>query len=225
MALLLPRSLHNKASSYLAFYSTVAGLARTNWGTSGHAPQSLVAAEDDDHRPTHTTHSDSSPSPLVSRRRAPPQGPTPHMARAHRETMKETFPEGWAPPRKLSRAAMDGLRWLHAQDPETCTTPVLAQKFRISPEAVRRILKSKWEPSKEKRDRLLQRERERREEWIAGNRQEERKKQDHLLMNRRGTREHDYDGERGGREQQEEGKQRWTRTPRGVSRNDKLSFT
>lgn len=47
----------------------------------------------------------------------------------------------WAPGRKLSRAAMDGLRMLHAHDPEVFSTPVLANKFQISPEAVRRILK------------------------------------------------------------------------------------
>ncbi|KDQ58615.1 hypothetical protein JAAARDRAFT_104693, partial [Jaapia argillacea MUCL 33604] len=69
---------------------------------------------------------------------------------AHRTTMKKTFPQGWAPPRKLSREAMDGLRALHYHDPEQFTTPVLAEKFRVSPEAVRRILRSKWEPSKEK---------------------------------------------------------------------------
>lgn len=139
--------------------------------------------------------------------------------------MKQAFPEGWAPPRKLSRAAMEGLRWLHAQDPETCTTPVLAQKFRISPEAVRRILKSKWEPSKEKRDRLLQREKEKREEWIAENRKEERKRQDFLLMNRRMAGERIDDDGPNERGQLEGGQKRWTRTPRGVSRDDKLSFT
>ncbi|EMD35540.1 hypothetical protein CERSUDRAFT_37972, partial [Gelatoporia subvermispora B] len=68
---------------------------------------------------------------------------------AHRETIKKDFPEGWAPPRKLSREAMEGLRQMHKMDPEIYTTPVLAAKFRISPEAVRRVLKSKWQPSSE----------------------------------------------------------------------------
>ncbi|KAI0792386.1 hypothetical protein C8Q75DRAFT_692771, partial [Abortiporus biennis] len=67
----------------------------------------------------------------------------------HRKTLKEAFPEGWNPPRKLSRDAMQGLRALHHHDPETFSTAVLAEKFKISPEAVRRILKSKWQPSKE----------------------------------------------------------------------------
>jgi hypothetical protein len=41
---------------------------------------------------------------------------------------------------------MDDLRSLHAQDPYAWSTPRLAERFRISPEAVRRILKSKWRP-------------------------------------------------------------------------------
>jgi len=73
--------------------------------------------------------------------------------------MKANFPEGWAPPHKLSRAAMDGLRALHAHDPDSFSTPILAEKFRVSPEAVRRILKSKWQPTKEQGDRMLERER------------------------------------------------------------------
>jgi Neugrin len=39
---------------------------------------------------------------------------------------------------------MDELRALHAQDPYVWTTPQLAETYRVSPEAVRRILKSKW---------------------------------------------------------------------------------
>ncbi|EPQ52238.1 hypothetical protein GLOTRDRAFT_21621, partial [Gloeophyllum trabeum ATCC 11539] len=69
---------------------------------------------------------------------------------AHRTVLRESFPEGWQPPRKLSREAMDALRQFHRIDPATFTTPVLAERFRISPEAVRRILRSKWEPSRER---------------------------------------------------------------------------
>ena len=74
--------------------------------------------------------------------------------------MKKRFPEGWAPPRKISRSAMDALRQLHQIDPEGMTTAVLAEKFKISPEAVRRILKSKWTPSQEKKEKLDMREKE-----------------------------------------------------------------
>jgi hypothetical protein len=39
---------------------------------------------------------------------------------------------------------MGGMRELHAQDPETWTAGALAQKFGISYEAVKRILRSNW---------------------------------------------------------------------------------
>lgn len=100
----------------------------------------------------------------------PASNPTPSRWAQHRAAMKEKFPNGWAPPRKLSRAAMDGLRALHAHDPDTFTTPVLADKFRISPEAVRRILRGKWQPTQEQRARLLERERRFRQDHIRSKR-------------------------------------------------------
>ncbi|KAI4135579.1 MAG: hypothetical protein LQ347_000548 [Umbilicaria vellea] len=57
--------------------------------------------------------------------------------------------QGWAPRKRLSPDALDGIRVLHAQYPDKYTTPVLADQFKVSPEAVRRILKSKWRPSEE----------------------------------------------------------------------------
>ncbi|KAL5522981.1 RRG9 [Sanghuangporus sanghuang] len=92
---------------------------------------------------------------------------TPAEFLRHRQTMKKRFPEGWNPPRKLSREAMEGLRTLHRHDPETFSTPVLAERFRISPEAVRRILKSKWGPNKDEKANMLERERKRKQEYIA----------------------------------------------------------
>lgn len=74
--------------------------------------------------------------------------------------MKESFPDGWAPPRKLSREAMDGLRTLHAHDPEQFNLRMLSDKFKISPEAVRRILKSRWAPDEERRGEMMLKERE-----------------------------------------------------------------
>jgi hypothetical protein len=100
--------------------------------------------------------------------------PTPVAARTHRERMKSRFPEGWSPPHKLSRQAMDGLRVLHMHDPETFSTPMLAERFRISPEAVRRILRSKWEPSPEQKARLLRRELREKQAWIESKRAAER---------------------------------------------------
>ena len=59
------------------------------------------------------------------------------------------FPDGWMPMTKLSHEAQHGLRLLHAADPERFHIGVLSRRFRISPESVRRILRSKWQPSEE----------------------------------------------------------------------------
>ncbi|BGP32050.1 Required for respiratory growth protein 9 mitochondrial [Rhodotorula toruloides] len=77
---------------------------------------------------------------------------------------KLKFQTGWAPPKRISREAMDLVRVLHKSDPETYSTPNLASKFRISPEAIRRILRSKFELPAEERER---RERKRQEEKRA----------------------------------------------------------
>jgi hypothetical protein len=93
---------------------------------------------------------------------SPPEPPTPTMKKkrkpekwqVQKEAIKEKFKEGWNPPKKLSPDALDGIRHLHATAPEKFTTPILAEQFKISPEAIRRILKSKWQPSeKEIQDR------------------------------------------------------------------------
>ncbi|MCJ1298412.1 Required for respiratory growth protein 9 mitochondrial [Hypocenomyce scalaris] len=65
--------------------------------------------------------------------------------------------QGWAPRKRLSPDALDGIRALHSQYPDRYTTPVLADQFKISPEAVRRILKSKWRPSEEEEEHRRQR--------------------------------------------------------------------
>ena len=65
---------------------------------------------------------------------------------------------GWSPRKRLSPDALEGIRALHAQYPDKYTTPVLADQFQISPEAVRRILKSKWRANEEE-------EEERRQRW------------------------------------------------------------
>lgn len=54
--------------------------------------------------------------------------------------------QGWSPRKRLSPDALEGIRALHAQYPEKFTTPVLADQFKVSPEAIRRILRSKWRP-------------------------------------------------------------------------------
>lgn len=61
--------------------------------------------------------------------------------------LKEKFPEGWQPRKRLSPDALAGIRALNAQFPDVYTTDALADKFQVSSEAVRRILKSNWRPS------------------------------------------------------------------------------
>ena len=100
-------------------------------------------------------------------------GPVSRKVLAHKEAMKRSFPDGWAPPRKISREAMDGLRTLHRHDPDSFTTPVLAEKFKISPEAVRRILKSRWQPDEKRKAQMAEKEMRLREEWRARKHQEE----------------------------------------------------
>jgi hypothetical protein len=76
-----------------------------------------------------------------------------------KQALKKKFgSEGWNPRKKLSPDTIDGIRALHEQYPEKYPTPVLAEKFKVSPEAVRRILKSKWRPDPEKQA-------ERRDRW------------------------------------------------------------
>jgi hypothetical protein len=65
----------------------------------------------------------------------------------HKAALKDKFPDGWRPRKRLSPDALVGIRALHEQFPEEFSTEVLAKKFEVSPEAIRRILRSKWSPS------------------------------------------------------------------------------
>lgn len=62
----------------------------------------------------------------------------------------------WNPTRKLSRQQIQDLRNLKDQAPHLKTVD-LANYFEVSPEAVRRILRSKWVPSDEDMADLLER--------------------------------------------------------------------
>jgi hypothetical protein len=62
---------------------------------------------------------------------------------------------------------MERLRVMHASDPVQFRTPVLAARFRISPEAVTRILRSKWSPSPERKAKLIARDNTGKDRWIA----------------------------------------------------------
>lgn len=64
--------------------------------------------------------------------------------------------ERWNPAKKLSRTEMEGMRMLRAQFPQL-TAGELSERYKVSPEVVRRILKSKWRPTEEEMVRLHER--------------------------------------------------------------------
>ncbi|EMD69166.1 hypothetical protein GGP41_004825 [Bipolaris sorokiniana] len=75
-----------------------------------------------------------------------------------KEAMKEKLGgEAWNPRKKLSPDTMEGIRHLNSTQPDKFTTPVLANHFKVSPEAIRRILKSKWRPSDEEYEERMER--------------------------------------------------------------------
>ncbi|POS83813.1 hypothetical protein EPUL_005032 [Erysiphe pulchra] len=64
-----------------------------------------------------------------------------------KERAKEKYPNGYRPLKRLSPDAIEGIRALNSQMPEHFTTARLSKEFKVSPEAIRRILKSKWRPN------------------------------------------------------------------------------
>lgn len=75
--------------------------------------------------------------------------PTKEQWMVQKAALKEKFPDGWNPRKRLSPDAMAGIRALNAQFPDKYTTPVLADHFKVPAEAIRRILRSKWTPRAE----------------------------------------------------------------------------
>lgn len=65
--------------------------------------------------------------------------------------------EAWNPRKKLSPDTQEGIRHLHQTHPDKFTTAVLSDHFKVSPESIRRILKSKWKPSDEELENRLAR--------------------------------------------------------------------
>lgn len=56
-----------------------------------------------------------------------------------------------APPRTLTREAMEQIRYLHEEFPESWSVPRLAEGFAVSTDVIRRVLKSKFVPTLEKK--------------------------------------------------------------------------
>lgn len=85
---------------------------------------------------------------------------TPDLPKPKRETwqiqksanLKKFGTATWQPRKRLSPDTLEGIRALHASDPATYSTEVLSSQFAVSPENIRRILKSKWKPNDEERE-------------------------------------------------------------------------
>lgn len=65
--------------------------------------------------------------------------------------------QGWQPRKRLSPDTLDGIRALHTSNPAAYSTNILAQHFKVTPEAIRRVLKSKWRPNEEEIESRRQR--------------------------------------------------------------------
>nr|OQO22637.1 hypothetical protein B0A51_11445 [Rachicladosporium sp. CCFEE 5018] len=74
----------------------------------------------------------------------------------------------WSPRKRLSPDTLEGIRTLHSSDPNTYNTATLSQQFAVSPENIRRILRSKWQPNEtEREDRAERWERRGVRKWTA----------------------------------------------------------
>ena len=84
-----------------------------------------------------------------------------------KEALLNKFGEqGWQPRKRLSPDSMSGIRALHASDPAAYNTEMLAEHFKITPEAIRRILRGKWRPNElEAEDRRIRWERRGVRKW------------------------------------------------------------
>lgn len=70
--------------------------------------------------------------------------------------LKEKFPEGYKPIKRLSRDKIEELRELKRAFPEL-TNDDLAMRFKVSPESIRHVLKSQWKPDSKEQKKLQSR--------------------------------------------------------------------
>ncbi|KAK3704192.1 Required for respiratory growth protein 9 mitochondrial [Vermiconidia calcicola] len=74
----------------------------------------------------------------------------PENWQVQKAALEEKFGEsGWQPRKRLSPDTLEGIRALHSSDPASYNTATLSEHFKITPEAIRRILKAKWRPSQD----------------------------------------------------------------------------
>ncbi|ODV91920.1 hypothetical protein CANCADRAFT_18013, partial [Tortispora caseinolytica NRRL Y-17796] len=68
--------------------------------------------------------------------------------------LKEKFDgDRWRPQKRLSPDMIDMIRSLKHMYPEIKSGDI-AERVKVSPESVRRILRSKWEPTDEEKERM-----------------------------------------------------------------------
>ncbi|KAF9132674.1 Required for respiratory growth protein 9 mitochondrial [Mortierella sp. 14UC] len=88
--------------------------------------------------------------------------------RKHREAIKaKTEGQAWNPQRKLSRQAMEEVRYLRKQFPDEWTTAKLADHFNVAGESIARILRTNYQPSPERAAQQDATRQRRREENVA----------------------------------------------------------
>lgn len=135
--------------------STKPRTKRTTTKDKSNATAKPTASSPTEPKHMSTPHTKQSPNP------SPPAQPPPRK----RETwqvqktalMRKFAGTGWAPRKRLSPEALDGIRALHASDPVRFSTPALATRFEVSPEAIRRILRSRWRPTDEEHEERMRR--------------------------------------------------------------------
>uniref|UniRef100_A0A1X7VVE1 Uncharacterized protein n=1 Tax=Amphimedon queenslandica TaxID=400682 RepID=A0A1X7VVE1_AMPQE len=94
-----------------------------------------------------------------------------HLLQSCMKESTEKPKQPWTPMKRLSRSQMDHLRMLYRDYPQEWTVDKLQVRFGISFSAVKRILRSKFEPSeevKQRQDQKVMKQREkRREQFIT----------------------------------------------------------
>ncbi|KAJ2016355.1 hypothetical protein GGH13_006767 [Coemansia sp. S155-1] len=64
--------------------------------------------------------------------------------------------EKWEPAKKIATSSMEKIRLLNSEFPEVWTMQRLSEQFKVSQETVRRILKSRFQPSEQRTERREQ---------------------------------------------------------------------
>lgn len=97
--------------------------------------------------------------------------------------LRQKFGENaWSPSKKLSREEMESVRLLKKQMPFVNNSQI-AEHFKVSPEAIRRILKSSWQPGSLEEEEEVQERWKRRGERIDKMRTQKDQERDSVFMN------------------------------------------